>query len=185
MCEILDTFSKNGILPVLVGITTYLLVDRLGEWKTRRNNSMLGAAIVDSLLGEIRTGLKLMKSTQEQIQQNLPPPNVLLPMASWSGMQTIPDQVLLRILAASKNISTQSFHPKAIRNVCKDYFNHMCTNYNATITDPHEGNQKLHMLLGEAPDQGRYINTAQLIIEMLEQTKGLLEQNSKRWIFPK
>ena len=187
MTETLCYLSKSIVLPVLIAIITYLLVNKLGEWKTRRNDCRLGIAILDSLLGEIRTGLNLMNSTYAQAQQvafQLPIP--LLPTKSWSGMQTIPDQVLLRIIAASENVVARSFHPNTVRNVCKDYFDHMCANYNAIINNitPGMGQQILRTqflgFLGEAP-QGQYLTVTQQVIEMLEQTRELVDQNSKRW----
>ena len=187
MNETLAVLSKSVVLPVIIATITYLLVDRLGEWKTRRNNCRLGIAILDSLLGEIRTGLNHMDSTYAQTQQDpFQPPSGLLPIASWSGMQTIPDQVLLRIITASKDVVGRHFHPSTIRSVCKDYFNHMCFNYNAIINDPPTPAtvQRFLMLLGGDPNQGKYITVARKVIQMLEQTRELLDQNSKRW-FPK
>jgi hypothetical protein len=131
-----------------------------------------------------------LNSTYAQAQQvafQLPIP--LLPTKSWSGMQTISDQVLLRIIAVSKNVVVRSFHPSTVRNVCKDYFDHMCANYNAIVNKitPGMGQQNLRAqfsrLLGGAP-QGQYPAVTQQVIEMLEQTRELLDQNSKRW-FPK
>ena len=175
MSETLSFLSKSILLPILVAIVTYLLVDRLGEWKTRRNNCRLGIAILDSLLGEIRTGLKLMNSTFEQTQHvPFQPPSALLPTASWSGMQTVPDQVLLRIIAVSKDVAARSFHPSVIRSVCKDYFNHMCTNYNEIISNLSTSanvSTRFLMLLGGDPNQGKYLGTTQSVIEMLEQTR--------------
>jgi hypothetical protein len=180
------------VLPVVIGVLTYLLVDRLGEWKSRRNDCKLGIAILDSLLGEIRTGLNIMNSTYAQAQQGaFQQPMHLLPTATWSGMQqTISDQVLLRIIAVSKDIVAPSFHPTAIRNVCKDYFAHMCPNYNAIInkflSPPGMTQQNLSAqflsLLGGNPNQDKYIATTEQVIEMLELTKKLLDQNSKRWL---
>ena len=192
MVETMWYLSKNIVLPVLIAIITYLLVNKLGEWKTRRNDCRLGIAILDYLIGEVRTGLNLMNSTYAQAQQAaFQLPISLLPTESWSGMQTIPDQVLLRIIAASQNVVAPSFHPNKIRNVCKDYFYHMCANYNAIVNKPVRlgmGQQNLRtqflILLGGAPNQGKYLATTQSVIEMLEQTRKLLDQNSKRW-FPK
>jgi hypothetical protein len=198
MNETLDYLSKNIVLPVLIGIITaiitYVLVGKLGERKTRRNDCRLGIAILESLLGEIRTGLNLMSYTYAQAQQAaaIQRSISLLPTESWSGMQTIPDQVLLRIIAVSNKVVARSFHPKAIRNVCKDYFDHMCANYNAIIRNfqspPGMTQQNLRTqfltLLGGNPNQEKYIATTQSVIEMLEQTKELLDQNLKRW-FPK
>ena len=192
MGEGLDFLLKNVILPILIAIITYLLVDRLGEWKVRRNNSMLGIAILDSLLQEARTGLSIMNSTytNAQTQQTpFPVPNTLLPTASWSGMQTIPDQVLLRIIAISQRVTPHAFHPNTIRSCCKDYFDHMCKSYNGIIeSGPDAVRQDFStvflMLLGEGPGQGKYLRAAQSVIETLEQTKELLDGNSTRW-FPK
>jgi hypothetical protein len=191
MIKILYYFSKNIFLPVLIAIITYLLITKFGEWKSRRNDCVLGIAILDYLLGEIRTGLNLMNSTYAQAQQvAFRLPMSLLPKESWSGMQTIPDQVLLRIIAASSNVVTTSFHPRTIRSVCKDYFEHMCVNYNeiAKNMSPLMGQRQYSTqfinLLGGDPNQGKYLEITQSVIEMLEQTKKLLDQNSKRR-FPK
>ena len=191
MSEALCYLSQNVVLPILIAIITYVLVDRLGEWKARRNDCKLGIAILDSLLGEIRTGLDIMRSTYAQAQQvAFKQPMDLLPTETWSGMQqTITDQVLLRIISVSKDITVPSFHPTAIRNVCKDYFTHMCANYKAIIlSTPATQQQSLSTqflsLLGGNPNQSKYIATTEQVIEMLELTKKLLDQNSKRW-FPK
>jgi hypothetical protein len=37
-------------------------------------------------------------------------------------------------------------------------------------------------LLGGNPNQDKYIATTEQVIEMLELTKKLLDQNSKRWL---
>jgi hypothetical protein len=191
MSETLCYLSKNVVLPILIAIITYVLVDRLGEWKSRRNDCKLGIAILDSLLGEILTGLDCMNSAYGQLQQPTPAlPSNLLPTETWSGMQTIPDEVLLRIISTSKDVVPRSFHPNTIRQVCKDYFTHMCANYNEIIRSlPTSGMgqqalcARLLMYLGGGPNQGKYIATTQQVKEMLEQTKELLDQNSKRW-FP-
>jgi hypothetical protein len=192
MSQTLCYLSKNVVLPILIAIITYVLVDRLGEWKSRRNDCKLGIAILDSLLGEILTGLDCMNYTYGWLQQPTPAlPSHLLPTETWSGMETIPDQVLLRIISTSKDVVARSFHPNTIRKVCKDYFTHMCVNYNEIIRSlPTSGMgqqalcARLLMYLAGGPNQGKYIATTQQVKEMLEQTKELLDQNSKRW-FPK
>ena len=164
----------------------YLLVDKLGEWKTRRDHCRLGIAILNSLLVEIQTALNIMNSTYAQTQQAVffQPPGALLPTKSWSGMQTIPDQVLLRIIAVSEDVAAPSFHPSGIRDVCKDYFDHMCANFNNAIISNMSVEQMRSQFSNLLGEPSKYLATTQQVKEMLEQTKELLDQNSKRW-FPK
>ena len=112
-------------------MVTYILVDRLGEWKKRRNYSKLGIAIIESLQEEVKMGINIMT---EVLAASTSEPrgllqNKLLPNESWDGMATISDEVLLRIIATSDKKTFDGFPPKDCRIHCKNYFNFMNQNY--------------------------------------------------------
>ncbi|MHB8409765.1 MAG: hypothetical protein ACYDHY_17050 [Acidiferrobacterales bacterium] len=100
---------------------------------------MLGVIIIESLLEEVRGGLKIMQSTLQRIEMNgcsaalVPKP--LVPCASWEGMNTIPDNVLLRIIATADKVEPRGFPPSQVRIHCKNYFVHMGTNFNGCPFD--------------------------------------------------
>lgn len=138
--EGLKLVIDDFLIPIGVAIATYIMVDRLGEWRKRRTYSRLGVAIIESLQEEIKNGIELMtnalNATKDQ-SANAPPP-ALLPNRSWSGMSTIPDDVLLRIIETSANRQFDGFPPRECRIHCKNYFEHMCQNYLSSVasTDP-------------------------------------------------
>lgn len=188
---LLNTIFTSVILPIVVAVFSYVLVDRLGEWKKRKMYSRLGVVIIESLQEEIATGVKLMQDALDAVQDTggkaLSP--ALLPTRSWSGMSTIPDEVLLRIIETSENLTFDGFPPRQCRTHCKNYFEHMCRNYEVTLFDAFKRAQQgqdwrspLRALL--ADNEGRYIRSAKEVYQMLEYSKQLLEENAKA-VFPK
>ncbi len=173
--------DKNLVLPIGIAILTYWLTTFLGESKNRKNYSKLGVAIMDSLIEEVTMGLNTMNNLQRFLQD----PEAkgkgfgnLLPTQSWDGSQTIPNEVLLRILATSEGV-TSPFPPNEIRIHCKNYFSHICGNLNLAI----QNNQRdqLTKMLGNEKGQGNYIESTKKVLGMLETVKSILEKNSKRF----
>ncbi len=182
---------QDFVLPILVAVSVYIVVECLGEWRKRRMFSGLGVVIIDSLLEELRTGIGLMRTVVAAIENNDPagPPRGLLPTRSWTGMSTIPDEVLLRIVETSRNRTFAGFPPRQCRTHCKNYFTHMADNYerilSGAITLATQGAdwrpQLRTLLLG--PGQP-YLEAAMGVERMLENARQLLEENSRRR-FPK
>ena len=181
------------IIPIIVAILAYIFVNRLGEWQKRRNYSKLGVAIIESLQEEIKTGINVMKGALEAVNNpniTVPPPQ-LLSNKSWSGMLTISDDVLLRIIATSEKHKFTGFHPRECRIHCKNYFVFICQNYKQAIDVIYSGDRLSYArwreiikpLLVET-GTARYIEAAEGVYNMLENTKQLLQRNSKT-IFPK
>ena len=117
------------------------------------------------------------------------PPQGLLPNRTWSGMATIPDEVLLRILATSAHRSFKSFHPSECRIHCKNYFGNICENYNRVLgqcTNIAAQGQDWRVLMRAmlTEDHGHYIEATKGVDQMLRDIKQLLVENTKR-IFPK
>ena len=192
--ETMETFVyiiKNILVPIIVAVVTYFLVEGWGEYKKRRNYSRLGIAIIDSLLEEINTGITLMTAALNASENEsiVSPPLSILPNSSWSGLSTIPDDVLLRILATSAKRSFKGFHPRECRIHCKNYFEFICGNYEVTRK------QSLYLaaqgkdwrtpiktrLVGEP---NGYLEPTRSVAQMLRDAKQLLEENTKR-ICPK
>jgi hypothetical protein len=159
---------QNVLFPLLVGGLTYLLVAKLDEWKKRRSYSKLGAAIIESLIEEVKTGIAILDDVQNPQPTATPS---LLPKKSWNGMTTIPDEVLLRIIEVSDKVIPKSFHPREIRIHCKNYFEHITSNWEQDLMT---GKWMLKA--------NRYSIPMRKVLEMLTQTKHLLIMNSKRWM---
>jgi hypothetical protein len=190
--EVLRLVILNFLFPIIVAITTYVVVDRLGEWRKRRTYSRLGVVIIESLQEEIRTGIRLMTTALNATEDNSAngPPDGLLPNKSWSGMSTIPDEVLLRIIETSANRQFDGFPPRECRIHCKNYFEHICRNYEQHVTrsmklaqQQQDWRSNLRALLTDE-GRSRYIQAARGVDQMLEHAKQLLEKNSKAK-FPK
>jgi hypothetical protein len=165
---------ENLLFPVIVAAVTYLLVTKLDEWKKRRSYSKLGVAILDSLIEEVRNGKEVISDAQSPIAL-VPSP---LPKQSWSGMNTIPDEVLLRIIEVSQRIIPNSFPPQEIRIHCKNYFEHMAVNWENDVLKRDNGAN----WRANAKVYSGYIPMTQKVLDMLYQTKRLLKNNSERWI---
>jgi hypothetical protein len=189
--EWVKTVLSSVVLPVAVSYLTYTLIDRRGEWRKRRMHSKLGVAIIESLQEEIKNGIRLMTAALSAAEDNSAnePPHGLLPHKSWSGMSTIPDDVLLRIMETSAKRQFEGFPPHKCRTHCKNYFEHMCENYEKTLEEARrlalqrqDWRSQLRGLL--ADDTSHYIQSARKVDQMLEHAKKLLEDNAKAR-FPK
>lgn len=168
--------TEKVILPIIVALITYLVFRKLDEWKKRRSISKLGIAIIETLIEEVTTGIGIFNGI-------LDPNNTykrLLPRNSWDKMNTIPDEVLLRIIEVSKNVKPKSFPPSSIRTHCKNYFTHMAPTFNAIYDDSTDWKNRGVILIQEA----EYLKAANSVLTMLKQTSELLARNSKRW-FPR
>ena len=170
-------FLKEIIFPIVVAFTTYLLFKKIDEWKARRTSSALGVLIIESLIEEVNTGLALMNDVLDTTKTLTS--IALLPNKSWAGMTTISDDVLLRIIQSTKNITPVSFPPRQIRSHCKNYFTHMNSNWELHVNSGPNWRVQTQLLLN-----GGYLEATQKVLAMLEQTKSQLDKNSKK-LFPK
>jgi hypothetical protein len=126
----------------------------------------LGISIIASLLEEIETGLRILEGRQ---------PGGLMPTASWYGKETIPNEVLLRIISVDKNgnLPSPSFPVSEIRTHCKNYFMHICVQVNDAVAKR-----------GETGPFAEFIVPTRKVVQMLNDARSLLEENSRRR-FPK
>jgi hypothetical protein len=175
--NILEFLSTSIVLPVLIAIATYLCVNHLKTIKDRKNTSLLGVAILNSLIEEVKTGKEIMSSVLRKNFEEIDTRNP--PNESWINSNTIPDNVLLRIIAVSKKYKSQNFHPSEIRIHCKNYFKMMITNWlNAN------NSKELKPNFIRKTTLPTYAEASTKVLAMLEETKALLEENSEK-VFPK
>ena len=170
------------LLASAVALWVAVVGSRREEWRRRKNDSILGAVIIASLLEEVRTGLGVMESNLTKITLRKQPSSgvlLLLPAASWEGMRTIPDNVLLRIVATARGIQPRAFPPTEIRTHCKNYFVHIKGNVGRWRTPI-----RMQQFLSSGPGNDDYIEATRKVITMLGQTMELLEKNARRW-FPR
>lgn len=184
--EWVSILVSDFLLPIAVAVLAYLAVNQLGEWQKRRMHSRLGIAIIETLQEEIQNGIEIMTEALDAAEDETVtrPPATLLPYKSWSGMSTIPDNVLLRIIQTSKGRQFEGFPPHQCRSHCKNYFEHMCPKYERFLGDARqlaehgqEWRKPLRNLL--ADDGGEWIKAAKGVNTMLQNAKGLLKENAE------
>ena len=162
-----QTIIEKFIIPITIAVITYLLFKKHDEYIKRRQYSILGVAVMESLLEEVKNGIDIMNNLR----------SATLPVKSWDGTKTVSDDVLLRIIAVSEYIRPSGFPPREIRIHCKNYFEHMSTNWEGAVK---QGRAAMHNLV----NNGQYVQAADGVKTMLIECKDLLEENSKR-MFPK
>lgn len=172
----MQTILEKAIIPIIVGSITFLLFRKIDEWKKRKSTSKLGVAVIDTLIEEVEKGIQIMNDMLDPNNQN----KAFLPKNSWDKMNTISDEILLRIIEVSKNIKPESFSPSQIRIHCKNYFTHMNENYATIFADTTAWKVKgVNLVINS-----KYLEAANKVLTMLIQTKMLLEVNSNKY-FPK
>ena len=170
----------SALIGTIFSVLTYLFTDRLGEWKKRKNTSLLGEIILEGLQEEIRTGINIMQALQlwaHKTNSTALSPS-LLPTASWSGMATISDDIMLRIATTSQ----QSMAIK-LRYDCKNYFIHICGNINYIISNNHNLAPRVEeniLKYLSYDDKGNYLVASQNLYNDLEIIKNALKTNAKK-----
>lgn len=164
---LIKTVIEKILVPIIVAAITYFLFKMHDECIKRRQYSTLGVAIMESLLEEVINGINIMRN------QQLNP----LPVKSWDGVKTISDDILLRIIAVSKDVQPIDFPPREIRIHCKNYFEHMSDNWASAIINVSQNRQRQ---LQSFIDVSLYVQAAEGVKAMLIQCKELLENNSRK-----
>lgn len=176
-------FWANLIFPFFVSVITFYVFGKSSELKMRQNKSKLGSMIIEALIGDVRNGIDIMNSLVELVEN---PPTAEdrilihgMPTSSWSGKDTISDDVLLRIISCSKEKEYVCFHPTGIFIHSKNYFEHMCSNVNRYLIEEGTIEEKVKGAYNYIKSTD-YINTANDVLKMLYESKKLLDENSKR-----
>ena len=101
---------KTFVYPVAVALIIFYINYLLKEFRERKRYSLIGKAILESLLEEVTNGIKIMNSDKNN--------NIIvhvLPKGSWDGITTIPEQTLERLLMLKERSEYSGFPVKEIR----------------------------------------------------------------------
>lgn len=167
-------FMEYFFLPFFVAATSYYLFGRIDENKKRKKYSILGVELLSTFVEEVDAGLKSIKETLNPESIKTP---ILLPRKSWHGINTISDEILLRIFEVSKGLPDKGFPAQQIRIHLKNYFEHMVTNWDQVA-------KSKGMYKQVAQGFSSYEESATKVLEMLVHIRFLLEENAKKK-FPK
>lgn len=99
-------------------------------------------------------------------------------------MNTISDEILIRLLCLSEGKPVQGFPVREIRIHLKNYFDHMCPNFDNVTNAVSSGGGWQHQAGLYLGGGGDYLHSADNVKDMLEQARMLLANNEKKW-FPK
>ncbi len=169
---LLDIVNSKAFAPlagVVVGFLLSQWKEQRNDYRTKRKNSKLAAAVIEALIEEVSNGYKLLLDAKEKgtIQH-------LLPSNTWTGTETISDDVLLRIITVSEGVQNRGFPPSQIRIHSKNYFVNIVGQVNAAV-------QGKRSLLPFFTGPGHKFDEATKgVLDMLQQTKELLEENAKK-----
>lgn len=193
---ILDQFSRlafcealfsSFLLPIALGVLGFIASHTFHEWKQRKRQSLIGSAVVESLIEEVSKGIEIMENVKSALYGASPNGNFgygPLPSKSWSGMQTVSDDVLERILLTANGRPVEGFPARQVRTHLKNYFEYMCDNWEClTKIDPRDASWAAHARKLIHPDsKGDHLEAARGVLTMLKQIKRLLDANSKAWL---
>ena len=177
---------ENFLFPIVIALVTYLLVDRLGEYKKRKTYSKLGVAIMRIFTRRNKNWNIIDESCPGRCREPkyYLPPHAIPPKKSWNGMSTIPDEVLLRIIETAEKQEIVSFPLRECRIHCKNYFEHICENFEQRLNESillseQRGNWRQGIIWLLSDDHSDHIEASEKVYQMLEQAKQLLDKNSR------
>ncbi|MFW9876758.1 MAG: hypothetical protein ACFFG0_26995 [Candidatus Thorarchaeota archaeon] len=171
-----QNFPKTVLAPLLVASIAYFLFGKLDELKKRKSYSKLGAIIIHSLIEEVKNGRDSIRNILDPKNNSRP---VRLPRKSWNGINTISDEVMLRIIELSKRNKDIGFPSVQIRIHTKNYFDHMVTNWDNVVDQANKRNDYKAFAMKAFP---KYDEAATSVLDMLENVKSMLENNSRKLI---
>ena len=181
--EIIKIIITNFLLPIVLGVLAFIASNTFNSWRSRRRQSLVGSVILQSFIEEVENGIKIMASMQAKMNNEQPQVAMgVLPRGSWSGMQSVSDELLERIICTTQNKSFSGFPPKEIRIHLKNYFEHMCVNIDPIINNIADGSawhERARFYI-----DGGYISAAKGVLQLLKDAQRLLDKNAKA-LWPK
>jgi len=173
---------KSLLLPIVVSAVTTFGITIFKERKKKKEVCLTGISVIEALQEEVFNGVNIMRGELQRMQaSDLTPPQALLPKGSWQSMATIPDDVNLLIITLSRGKSYDRFLPKDIRTRCKDYFQHMCQNWETAVTNSNQAarlSQDWRPIMRNLIEgQGsKYLESAEGVHKLLSDCKALLQE---------
>ena len=102
-------------------------------------------------------------------------------------MKTINEKVLIRIIETSRNreFIGVNFRPKDCRSYCKNYFEHIVVSYNALLDRIFSGllAEGWKLAIENKLVKDGILNSTENVLQMLELTRDLLEDNANTKFF--
>lgn len=176
----LSIFIERLLLPITVAFIAYYVFGKRDEWKKRQKYSKLGIELFLILIEEVKMGHDILKHPFTK-SCNKP---VYLPDRCWHGIETIPDEILLRIMAISEKMPSTTNSPVRLRAQLKNYFEYLTKDYKSiydkVCTEKPQGSD-LAQFKVQVDELANYTSE---ILGSLVLTKDMLAKNSKKW-FPK
>jgi len=175
-------FIQKFVFPFTVAFFAYYLFGKRDEYKKRGKYSILGSELILTLIEEVETGYNIIIEPLHPTYYNKLP--LSLPNKSWNGINTIPDEILLRIFEVTSGIPDEGFPAKEIRIHTKNYFEHIIPNWEqmvkvSWVTSLSGGDDSTILEYKQ-----NYGVAAGNVLKMLYHVKSLLDKNANRW-FPK
>ena len=168
----------NSIIsPLLVASLTYFIFGKIDELRKRKEYSRLGVAVIGSLEEEVRKGLEVMTHAFNGTGDR----HNLLPSKSWQGINTINNNILLRILEVTKDSPDKGFPSSEIRIHTKNYFDHVVENWNEAVR---KSFNDVEFFKYVKDYYVKFPEAAQGVLDMLQNVSNLLEENCLR-IWPR
>jgi hypothetical protein len=166
------TLLVSPALGFIGGLLSAFLLQTWGKWDDRRKYSLLGVSIIDELIAEINKGLEIL----EDLARGKDPP-LLMPHAVWRGMETIPNEVMLRIVSMSRGRGRHGEHRISdIRTHCNNYFLYICCHIN--------GSRASGSPISPST-ASQFSKDTKMVMNMLHRAKSLLIRNSYKLWRPK
>lgn len=170
----LQNLTQSFLAPFCVAAVSYFLISKVDDLRKRRSYSRLGGAIIHTLMEEVELGRNIIRSTLDPNNNSLPH---ALPRKSWNGINTVPDEVLLRILELGKHTESVGFPTNEIRTHTKNYFDHMVPNWDEVVA---LAKQNKNFKGFAQMNYSNYDEAATNVLNMLNHVKGLLDKNSNK-----
>ncbi|MBU1637218.1 hypothetical protein KKC97_06070, partial [bacterium] len=127
----------NLLIPILVAIIVYRIMEKSTERKKRLTDSRIGVLIFESYQEEVATGIGIMERALECAENpSCPQPYIMgIPRSSWGGVDSLPIGALLIIRECKFNKSPSELHPHNCRRDLKNYFVNICATTERVLYD--------------------------------------------------
>lgn len=169
------------VITSIIALCGYLGNRAINEHFKRIKESKLGVELLTILIEEVETGYHTIMVPCKIYVGCIPES---LPHKSWTGINTISDEILLRIFKVSGDIPNKLYQPQRIRMNTKDYFENVINAWDEKVlklwtlplTD-----ENIELIECFMVNLGM---TAKNVLIVLKDTRTLLEENTKK-TFPK
>ena len=162
--------------PVAVAIVTYFLQLWIRTIRKRREDSILAAIYLHEIKNEVEIGIERLEYLYTHAGRPYKSGEYrpLMPTQNWNGVREIlPDDVFRRLCKVARRANMEGFDD--IRFHLKNYYTVICKFGNDAITGVGPFDKTTARI---DLDGSRMVNN------MLGQAKALMEENSKRILFP-